>query len=247
MDTFRKVARGAPQVIPAAAYNAFVDAASDYEQRRRLGNAGPGRGITVPSDLVKVRNDTGGDLARGSAVELGDTIVDAERGYLWFEGNTRGTPGRPMAVYLRPCPSGEIEWAQVSGVCLAIVNVQSVNDHRCHPVDSSTVLKGGLGGPFELVQHSGETGEQECVVKLGLGGAWVIAKAPAGGIAAMSGSTPGSAECSLYRLGSGGDLEQVTGSLTIYHAGGGAVGANAYIQFKVDADGTCWADWEDCS
>lgn len=245
MDHLAKVRPGDSLTIPAAAYNEFVDAAVDLRRRRLGAGAGP-RAVQVPTDLVKVRNDTGGGLARGSVVELGDSIVDQERGYLWFEGNTRGTPGRPVAVLLRDCPAGEIEWAQVSGVCLALVNVQSANDHRCFAADGETVLQGSLGGPFELVQHSGETGEQECVVKLGLGGAWVVAKAPAGGIAAMSGSTPGSASCGLYRLGSGGDLEQVTGSLTIYHAGSSAVAANAYIQFKVDADGNCWADWEDC-
>ena len=40
-DMFRKVRSGSPLRIPAAAYNAFVDAAVDLRRRERTTNAGP--------------------------------------------------------------------------------------------------------------------------------------------------------------------------------------------------------------
>jgi len=62
-DALRKVQAGQKLVIPAAAYNAFIDAAVDYRRRTaRIGQkAEPSQ---RQAGIVLVRNDSGGDLNR---------------------------------------------------------------------------------------------------------------------------------------------------------------------------------------
>lgn len=81
-----------------------------------------------------------------------------------------------------------------------------------------------------------------------------IAKTPAGGIAAMSGTTPGSAECDLYRLSDGGTLEVHTNdsgdtvTVTVYNIATSAVAGSTFIQCKKEAiTGLLLADFEDCT
>src|SRR5690349_10575012 len=62
-DTLKKVQRGAKLQIPAAAYNAFVDAARDFQQRQR-GSAQSAQATAVNSGVVLVKNTSGDDRDR---------------------------------------------------------------------------------------------------------------------------------------------------------------------------------------
>lgn len=239
MDPLRKVKPGDPAEFPAAAYNAFVDAAIDYRARRRLGSGGDDRGVTIPTDLVKVRNSSGSDLAAGSILELGDPIVDVERGFLWFDGDLPSSPEKTVGVLLRPCPDGEIEYCQVSGVAIARVNMLASGDYLCGPDSGSAVLESGVAGMFRIIHAPTGTGEKTCVIKLDDGGASVMyAKAPAGGISAYSGSGAlPSATCELYTRNTGTGALVASGvSVTVY-SNLGAVSASADIVVARNAQG----------
>jgi hypothetical protein len=69
-------------------------------------------------------------------------------------------------------------------------------------------------------------------------------KAPAGGIAAMSGSTPGSATCTKY-VWSGGSLTATGTTLTVKNPYTTAVGANKFA-WAVDWEGATWIATEAC-
>lgn len=56
-----------------------------------------------------------------------------------------------------------------------------------------------------------------------------IAKAPSGGIPARSGTTPGSATCTFWEIGTGPTLAATSVSETVYNISGTAVAANALI------------------
>lgn len=74
-----------------------------------------------------------------------------------------------------------------------------------------------------------------------------IFKTRAGGIPALSGSTPGSAVCDLYFF-DGSSLSAATGSYvseTIYNMSSAAVGATKFIQVKY-IDGFWFVDVESC-
>ena len=80
-----------------------------------------------------------------------------------------------------------------------------------------------------------------------------LAKSPAGGIPAMSGSTPGSATCDVYRINDDGDVEVVTDSqdetvqITAYNLSTSAVAASTFIHTKQEiVSGANLVDFEDC-
>lgn len=81
---------------------------------------------------------------------------------------------------------------------------------------------------------------------------WNIAKAPTGGIPAISGNTPGTAVCDIYHIVEG-VLEAVTDdqdeqvTRTLYNMSGVAVTANAWVQYKVNIDGHHLVDFEGCT
>ena len=80
-----------------------------------------------------------------------------------------------------------------------------------------------------------------------------ICKTPAGGIAARSGTTPGSATCTLW-TNSGGTLAEwvspqgAAQTVTVYNLSTSAVSAAAYIIACGELlGGTLLAMWEDCT
>lgn len=79
----------------------------------------------------------------------------------------------------------------------------------------------------------------------------IIFQTPSGGIAARSGTTPGSAECTPYYINSSGALTELTNpdgtsrTHTVYHIGATAVAGTTYIQAK-RCHGRLVADMEDC-
>ena len=79
-----------------------------------------------------------------------------------------------------------------------------------------------------------------------------IAKSPAGGIPALTGSTPGSAEVDLYRIDGDGDLAAITATnktakVTAYNLSSSAVAGDTWIHLKQEvASGKMLVDFEDC-
>lgn len=69
----------------------------------------------------------------------------------------------------------------------------------------------------------------------------VVAKAPGGGIAAMTGTTPGSATCSIWRKNGSGVLEDQGFTQVVYNLSTTAVSASAYVQALQDKWGTWFA------
>lgn len=66
-----------------------------------------------------------------------------------------------------------------------------------------------------------------------------VAKTPGGGIAAMSGTTPGSASCEIYKVVSGSLVDQSL-SQTVYNLNNIAIPGNAFITIHQDAYGNWW-------
>ncbi len=80
-----------------------------------------------------------------------------------------------------------------------------------------------------------------------------LAETPAGGIAAMSGTTPGSAECTIKYIDADGKLATATDSdgddvtQSVYNVSSSAIGGNTVIQAKQECvGGALLADFEDC-
>jgi len=189
-DAFKKVKGNDPLVIPAGAYNAFIDAAMDLANRRLNATRGnPGRGGAVG---VLISNQTGGDLDAFSVVGLGTPIFqpnveDAEvtetfKQQAGFNGVIPADPTHvgKFAVLREPIPSGAIGQAMIAGVTAARVNFTDADHGYAEVADGvSAYLASGATGSAKVLWKEAGTGTLWAIVLLGVGGPPAIAIFPA--------------------------------------------------------------------
>ena len=92
-DHMKKVQSGDPLVVPAQAYNAFIDAAKDFQQRTRYvgQQATPGY---RSAGIVLVKNESGADRLRFEVLGLGEPIILPDADEQQFK-NTVAFRGEP--------------------------------------------------------------------------------------------------------------------------------------------------------
>jgi hypothetical protein len=184
-DPLRKVQIGEPFRPSAPSWNAFVDAARAEQQRQLDRIAGQPSTYRDP-DIVRVKNETGADLARFSVVGLGDPI------FLPDVADTRATQGflqevtfraelptvnSKIAILLEPALEDRVVKAQLSGVIHCRVDIQNDGHAYAGPATGVTgrlVSKGF--GPFEILwretdesSYAYDDGEMWCIVRFGTG------------------------------------------------------------------------------
>jgi hypothetical protein len=145
---------------------------NDFKRKRQFGDA-TNRPKHTPRNYskVKVKNNTGGDLAKGSVVEFGTFLLtEIETDYLWFNGEEPDLTRVGWGVLPRPIPSGEIDECICLGVLPALVKIED-EDHKYAARESGeTVLKSQEAvGPVKILyKPTGGTPpeERECVVQL---------------------------------------------------------------------------------
>ena len=164
-----KAVPGQPLIVKAGEYNAAMEAGQWFSQQKQLGESQSGIVGGVNPCVVKVKNDSGGNLAAGTVVELSSSLLTTlDRQHLWLSGIARAGNDPGFGVLIEPIKSGEIGPCQVSGVCLASVDIQDADNTHARLVASSTTLKGCFGGPVEILQKPSGTGVKTCVVRLGV-------------------------------------------------------------------------------
>lgn len=120
-DRFKRAKPGDPLTIPAAAYNAFLDAAEDVRNQSSRPAATPRRTHGRPGTVL-VRNDTGGALDVFAVLEIGDVLVSPDdaptdaRTRTAFAASTPGDEPGPLAITQEPLAAGAIGRALVYGV-----------------------------------------------------------------------------------------------------------------------------------
>lgn len=153
----------------ASVINDVMDTIAFVKQQQMGGGGDMIRGIRH-TDIVKIRNDSGGDLVAGRVLQLGGYLYDEmNRRNILFEADTPEDEER-FAILGEPIKSGEIGIAHVSGVCIAVVNVTDIEHTRATPENGETVLKSGGGGPIRILSELEETGEQEVAVLIDFAG-----------------------------------------------------------------------------
>jgi hypothetical protein len=154
------------QMVPrsAALWNNLIGAANEYAARQ-LGEAATQQSSGITTDIIKIKNSSGGQIRRGEVLEIsGFLLTNVVREALWFDGDTPDTT-RPFAVALQDIPSGSIDRAQISGACVALVNVTDADHGYAAVADTELVLQSGDGGLRILHKPTG-TGELMCAILL---------------------------------------------------------------------------------
>ena len=179
-DALRKVQSGQALVIPAAAYNAFVDAALDYRQRAsRVGQVA--RPAFRQSSIVLVRNDSGSDRERFDVLGVGVPVVDPvddedafkERVALAGVVPESGTHEGLFVVLAEPLAAGAIGHAFAAGVCPVRIDVPD-EEGDCRFAEVAGGVTANLmtqpQGSAAILWRAGGTGVQWAVVRLGNAG-----------------------------------------------------------------------------
>lgn len=226
-----RASEGQPLRISARRWNDAADAGQWFAQSQALGSSN-GRAIgPVNPCLVQVKNDTGGNLASGAVVELSSSLLTTlDRKHVWLSGIIRAGADPVCGVAIEPIYDDAIGTVQVSGVCLASVDIIDADNTHARVVPSSTQLTGDFGGYARILHKPSGTGVKLCVVLLG-GFEQTIRKAVATSTITASGSGTANVEIA----------GSVVGSVTVYYdhmTGGGNIASSSdlYIQYFHDQD-----------
>lgn len=179
-DPFRHVRPGQKIEISTETWNAILDAAKAYQKSQRNRTAGPLLS-TRSATIIRVKNESGDDVARGGVLGLGAPIFlpsQSEDAFL-REVTFRGvlpddTHAGKFAVPLEPIRSGGIGRCFVGGVCQVKVDVVD-EGHTCAEVDpgSTSSLVSSEDGSAEILWKAADdedaysTGEQWAVIRFG--------------------------------------------------------------------------------
>lgn len=159
-----RVSPGQPIPRSAVLWNNIIESANDYARRSRLGEAGGSVSLPNPTDVVKIKNSTGGHIRAGEVLEItGFLLGNVRRTELWFDGDTPDAT-HPFAIALQDIPSTAIDRAQVSGVCVALVNVTDAAHGYAYVEDAEKVAQSAVTGPLRILHKPTGTGEKICAV-----------------------------------------------------------------------------------
>lgn len=175
-DALKKVQAGEKIVIPAEAYNAFIDAALDLRRRQLEGEAEASQEFRQ-TGIVKVRNDSGGDRERFDVLGINGPLVRPDENLVEFKNRVTLIGGVPwdghrgkFVVLLEPLKAGAIGRAVLSGVSVGRVLVTEYNrDHCCADVleGDPTQLQLIDGGAAQVLWREDGDGQKWAVLRLG--------------------------------------------------------------------------------
>jgi hypothetical protein len=176
-SALRKVRSGDPLVIPAAAYNAFIDAALDF--RQRTAHLGQGAQPSFPqASIVLVRNDSGSNQNRMAVLGVEAPIIDPSANEEEFRNRVALSCITPAAdthegkfvVLAEPIANGKIGRAYAAGVCPVKIDVPD-EEHEWRYAEIADGITGNLKvsmqGSATILWRAGGTGVQWAVIRLG--------------------------------------------------------------------------------
>ncbi len=178
-DSLRKVKTGDPLNIPAAAYNAFVDAAVDLRQRQHNAAGDPQR-LRRDNDVVLVLNSTGSTVGRFGVLAITDPIIDPsdalELERVAFTGVVPAAEhAGKFAILLETAAPGAIVRAAMGGVVPVKVGLLNPSDEFADVAAGQTgwLNSGDSGAAQILWVESSLVPVRQAIVRLPAGGAAV--------------------------------------------------------------------------
>lgn len=171
--------------LSAGSWNRHEEVADWYF--RNVAHGDPknyGRQTPPPAGAILIKNSSSADRRLGEILKVGDYLNTglnfAEfRQYPWFDTAIHDGTDAPVCVLLHPIPNGDFGWAQISGVCPALVNFSHADMRYARPAASNDVLQADVLGQVRVLYKPSGTGEKECLVDLGGGrfNGWGVADA----------------------------------------------------------------------
>ncbi|MBI5724850.1 MAG: hypothetical protein HZA50_12895 [Planctomycetes bacterium] len=175
-DPLAKVTSGQSLKIPAAAYNAFVDAA--VAVRNSANDQGQAsRQAARQSGVILVRNDSGSDRSRFDILGISGPLFTPTDDVDSFKNNQPALAGTTpnsdnhkgkFVILLEPVESGKIGRAIIDGLAIAKINVTDAT-HLFAEVNNGdcSMLKSIQSGTARIVWKESGTGQKWALVRLG--------------------------------------------------------------------------------
>jgi hypothetical protein len=239
-----KVSPGQPFSAPKAEiWNSIIDAGNAH-RNDRLSNGTPEPTRPRQTDIIKLKNSSGGNRSRGEILRInGKAITNLSGEHIWLIGSEPTATGL-IGVLKEPIANGSIGQVQVSGCCMATVGIVDENHTRARPIASQYILESGNDGPLEILYKPSGTGELECVVKFSDVSA-IIIQTPSGGIPARVGTAVGKANCTVFTISDSDVLTSTGTTVSVVNIASAAVAGSVYGQAK-RAGGRWVIDYEEC-
>ena len=162
-----KASPGQPFAAPRAeTWNGMIDAGNAY-RAGRLSSPTPPPTRPRETDIIKLKNNCGADRARGEILLIdGKAITDLSDESIWLIGDEPTADGY-FGILKEPIENGDIGRVQVSGCCIALIDVGDADHTRARAVAAGYKLESADDGPIEILYAPAGTGELECVVRFG--------------------------------------------------------------------------------
>jgi hypothetical protein len=149
---------------PAPIWNNMIDAGRAWADSR-LNGGSPNPIRPRETDIIKAKNTSGSARRLGEILRLSgkaiETVTDENKWLLGVEPTDDGYFG----ILKEPAASNGLASLQVSGCCMALVNVADADHRRATSADGEYVLQSGDDGPIEILFAPDGTGEKTCVVR----------------------------------------------------------------------------------
>jgi hypothetical protein len=194
-----KASPGKPFKPPKAEiWNSMIDAGNAF-RNGQLSNGVPDRTRPRHTDIIKVKNNSGADRARGEILAFTNkAITDLSDEHIWLLGSAI-TECDYFGILKEPIANQDIGDCQVSGCCLATIDVVVASHTRAKVVAGQYLLESSSDGPIDILYKPTGTGELECVVRFGSGIQMRLGRTGSGGLSISSAGT-----VTLYDESSGG-------------------------------------------
>jgi hypothetical protein len=153
------------QAPSAQTWNRMVDAGNAYaDGRLQRPKVDPVKAL--PTDLIDVLNKTCGNRRKGEVVKICDkAVTNITEEHKWLLGATTDAAGC-FAILKSAAMRDQVVPAQVSGVCLAWVQVNNESHNRARLLDGEVVLRSATTGQCEILYKDPGIGERFCVVRI---------------------------------------------------------------------------------
>jgi hypothetical protein len=158
---------GQPFKAPRAeTWNGMVAAGNAY-RAGLLSNGTPPPTRPRETDIIKLKNSSSGNRARGEILRIdGKAITDLSDEHIWLIGQAP-LGDDYFGILKEPIEDGGIGRVQVSGCCMALIDIIDADHTRAKSVASEYLLESSDEGPIEILYAPSGTGELECVVRFG--------------------------------------------------------------------------------
>ena len=179
---FEKVTAGQNFEVKAATWNGFIDAAN-YVQQQQVSLGSEGARTLNQTGVILVKNSSGATIPQFGLVALKDVVIKptnstaAKRTFSndmpFFEADayTEETKQKPIAILQEPIAKDKTGKALVLGVTPALVTIDNKNHNSAIPDEKNKFkLKSASDGDIKILWKPEATGEQLCMLAVGLGG-----------------------------------------------------------------------------